>query len=326
MNIDAQIRPVLTLLRDCRVEGELPLVTKGPIDHLAEEDLNTVRDAERVHRLGHENEAKAMVAALEQKLGITAEDRVAAFAPQEPWEEAFLAALGLGPEVRGSLQSPSAPPGFTDAEKRSLDAAAAELARARTKGNREIAHRKITRLSERLHQRIELKERVDGIAETVALAKARGEEVNEAPPCGAVEIESRDGLYRMHKLGHLTAQHMRAATTYRAGYEARGRDLKAQVFDEVGGGPGHDNDAFVQKRLRRAKLLEYVARVDRAVALGCVGDPKALQLLRSVAGEGTAITAWGRGRALARNRDALARALDIAVKLLSASGEDVRSA
>lgn len=321
MTIDTQVRPVLTLLRDGRVEGDLPLVTKGPIDHLAEEDLDLVRDAERLHRRGRENEAKAMVAALETKLGITAADRAAAFAPQEPWESALLAALSREPEARGPSPTSGDPRHLTDAEKKSLDAATAELARARTKGNREIAQGKIARLAERLQQRIELSARADGIAETVALAKARGEDVNETPPCGAVEIESRDGLHRLHKLGHLTVQHMRAATAYRAGYEARGRDLRAQVFDDVGGGAGHDNDAFVEKRLRRAKLLDYVARVDRAVALGCIGDPKALQLLRSVAGEGTAITAWGRGRALARNRDALARALDIAVRLLRAPGE-----
>lgn len=204
---------------------------------------------------------------------------------------------------------------LNEAERKALDLAQREFDRAKTKGNKDIARGKIAKIADRVHQRVELNERAAGIAETVALAKNRGEEVEEKPVRGAADIKSRDGLRRMRELGHITAEQHRAGLIYRAGHEARGADLKAQVITDASGGAGHDNDAFVAKRLERAKLLDFTARVDRAVALGCISNPAALQMLRHVAGEGGNIYDFGKGKGLERRRAALVAALEIAERV-----------
>lgn len=316
MNAETEIRPVLTLLRGGRVEGELPVVTKGPIAHLAQEDIDTIEYAEFLHaQLGREDEAKAIIAALEQKLGITPEDKAAAFGPQEPWEGDLLEALGLQPVDDAPARLPHDFRRPNEAEIRALDGAAAELKRSTNSGNREIAKKKLGKIEAGYRHRIDRKETSDGIRETVELAKARGEEVNEKPARGAVEIESRDGLYRMRKNGHITAEQERVGLIYRAGCEERGADLKAQVITDAGGSGGHDNDAFVAKRLDRAKRADFVARVDRAVALGCIKNPAALQMLRHVAGGSGNISDFGKGRGLIRHREALVAALEVAVRV-----------
>lgn len=198
---------------------------------------------------------------------------------------------------------------LTEHEQELLDRAQAELNRAKNRGNKDIAKGKIERIDRGRRNRADAVWRRGAMAETADLARARGEEVEDGG--GLLRITSRDGLHRLRTLGHITDSHLQVALLYRAGYEARGADLKAQTIGDSSGG-GHDNDAYVAVRLQRAKLLAFVARVDRAVALGCISNPMALRLLRSVAGEGTAITVWGHGRALARNREAIVAALEIA--------------
>lgn len=318
MNAETEIRPVLTLLRGGRVEGELPVVTIGPIDHLAEEDLKTIEHAVFEHELGHEDRAKAMIAELEQKLGITPADKAAAFGPQEPWEGDLLEALGLQPTDDGPAPLPHDPRRFNDVEMSQIERHDTARRIAKVRGNRKTvtqAEGKLADIARGRDRRVDLEERREGIRETVQLAKARGEEVNEKPALGAVDIESRDGLARMRKLGHITAEQERVGLVYRAGCEARGADLKAQVITDAGGSGGHDNDAFVAKRLKRAKLLDFVARVDRAVALGCISNPAALQMLRHVAGSSGNISDFGKGRGLTRHREALVAALEIAVRV-----------
>lgn len=317
MNAETEIRPVLTLLRGGRIEGELPVVTIGPIDHLAEEDLETIRLAEFTHQLGKEDEAKAMIAELEQKLGITPADKAAAFGPQEPWEGDLLEALGLQPTDDGPAPLTNDYRRFNEAEAKRIDQINAERMRAKMRGNRgnvALAEGKLADIAARRHQRVELKERADGIRETVQLAKARGEEVNEKPARGAAEIVSRDGLRRLADLGHIDREQLKVGLIYRAGHEQRGADLKASQIGDAGGA-GHDNDKYVAQRLERAKIATFVGRVDRAVGLGCISNPVALQMLRHVAGEGGNIYDFGKGKGLERRREAIKAALTIAVEV-----------
>ncbi len=158
-----------------------------------------------------------------------------------------------------------------------------------------------------------------GLVETLRLARARGETV-EADN-GPLRVTSRDGLRSLRQSGHITDAHYAVGLLYRAGFEARGRDLRAASL-EPGHGGGHDNDRFVAARLRRARMLDFVVRADRAVAMGLADKPMALRLLRSVAGEGTSLSIWGAGRVFARNREVLVEALDLVVALAKQIARD----
>lgn len=158
-----------------------------------------------------------------------------------------------------------------------------------------------------------------GLVETVALARSRGETVEAGK--GPLRISSRDGLHSLRQSGHITDAHYAVGLLYRAGFEARGRDLRAASL-EPGRGGGHDNDRFVEARLRRARMLDFVARADRAVAMALSDKPMGLRLLRAVAGEGTSLSAWGAGRAFTRNRDVLVEALDLLVALTKQIARD----
>lgn len=317
MNTNTNAAPVLTLLRGVRLEGDLSVVTPGPVDHLHDRDLAILTEAERLHAGGETKRAAEMILKLEERLGITQADRLAAAQPAEPWEDDLVAALeGMSAESEPEqVQAlPRASGRLNEPEERAAIAAQAEFDRAKNKGNKALATEKLVRIDSRRNQRVELKERAAGIAETVALAKGRGEEVDEKPS-GPIRVVSRDGLRRMADLGHITGEQLRVGLIYRSGHEERGADLKAQVITDAGGSGGHDNDAFVAKRLERAKLLDFVARVDRAVALGCISNPAALQMLRHVAGQGGNIYDFGKGKGLERRRTALVAALDVATKV-----------
>jgi len=204
---------------------------------------------------------------------------------------------------------------LTEREEADLARAHAELGRAKTTGNKNLAKEKIARIERGRRSRVDAVWRRHSLEETVGLAEARGEEVNRKPPKGAADIESRDGLRRLQTLGHITAEQLKVGLIYRAGHEERGADLKAQVIGDGGGSGGHDNDQFVARRLDRAKVATFVARVDRAVALGCISNPAALQMLRHVAGEGGNIYDFGKGKGLERRRTALVAALQVAVQV-----------
>lgn len=159
----------------------------------------------------------------------------------------------------------------------------------------------------------------EGLLETAELARARGEVVETG--AGSLRISSRDGLRALRQGGYLTDAQYAIGLLYRAGFEARGRDLRAASL-EPGHGGGHDNDRFVAARLRRARMLDFVARADRAVAIALADKPMALRLLRSVAGEGTSLSVWGAGRAFARHRQVLSEALDLVVALAKQIARD----
>uniref|UniRef100_UPI0025FAE777 hypothetical protein n=1 Tax=uncultured Caulobacter sp. TaxID=158749 RepID=UPI0025FAE777 len=149
--------------------------------------------------------------------------------------------------------------------------------------------------------------------------RARGEAVDTGG--GGLRISSRDGLRSLRQSGHITDAGYAVGLLYRAGFEARGRDLRAASL-ESGHGGGHDNDRFVAARLRRARMLDFVARADRAVAMSLADKPMALRLLRSVAGEGGSLSVWGAGRAFTRNREVLVEALDLVVAMAKQIARD----
>lgn len=201
------------------------------------------------------------------------------------------------------------PSRLTATEERDLARADAVLERTKNIGNKNAAKGAIAKIERARKGRADGAWRRQAMEETIDLARGRGEQVESVG--GSVRISSRDGLLSLRQAGHLTETQYAVGMLYRAGHEARGRDLQAQTIGDSAGG-GHDNDKFVASRIQRARMLDFTARADRAVACACISRPSALQMLRSVAGEGKSLSSWGEGRALARNRAALIEALDIA--------------
>ncbi|MGE5500706.1 MAG: hypothetical protein ACM3W4_02135, partial [Ignavibacteriales bacterium] len=147
--------------------------------------------------------------------------------------------------------------------------------------------------------------------ETVALERARGGTVEEIN-LGPVRMKDRDGLRALLGVKDgITAAEYDAGLEYRAGYELRGADVGSAMGGEATA-TGHDNDRYVFTRLQRAKKLTRTAIIERTVALECMCEPEALNMLRRVAGDGFALSTQGEGRAFERNLKALRRALQIA--------------
>lgn len=323
MTTETKNAPVLTFLSEIGETKNLTIVTPGKLALIGPSLLAQVELAQAMHREGKHVEAAALVLKIEARLGVTAEDRLAA-ARGEPWEddlEAALKALFPEPETTQAPEIISLQRDFrrlNGAERRAVEAAARELQRAKTPGNKELARTKIARIGARLHQRVELKERADGIAETITLAKDRGEEVEEKPATGgAAHMISRDALAHMLKLGHITRAQYAAGLAYRRAFEARGADLQASQISDTGGGKGHDNDAFVARKLEQAKEAEFAKACEVRVRMECsIEHLSALQMLQWVAGMGRSMRDFGKGgRAYDRNRAALGRALDMVLAI-----------
>jgi hypothetical protein len=213
------------------------------------------------------------------------------------------------------------PEGLSSAELRDLARADRMAALAISPAARQAAREAVLRIVGAQLARSEDAEVSAGLLETVDLAKARGEHVEVDG--GPLRISSRDGLRSLRQAGHITDAQYAVGLLYRAGFEARGRDLRVASLDRSGG--GHDNDRFVAGRLRRARMLDFVARADRAVAMALAHKPMALRLLRSVAGEGTSLSVWGAGRAFTNHREVLAEALDLIVALAKQIARDRKS-
>ncbi|MBO9544383.1 hypothetical protein [Caulobacter sp.] len=189
---------------------------------------------------------------------------------------------------------------------------------------RQAARETVLRIAGAQLARSEEAEIAAGLIETAALARARGEQIDTG--AGGLRISSRDGLRSLRQGGRITDAHYAVGLLYRVGFEARGRDLRAASLEpgrlSGGGGGGHDNDRFVAARLRRARMLDFVARADRAVAMSLADKPMALRLLRSVVGEGTSLSVWGAGRAFTRNREVLVEVLDLIVAMAKQIARD----
>lgn len=155
--------------------------------------------------------------------------------------------------------------------------------------------------------------------ETYALAANREEDLTP-PPVGPPRIRSRDGLQSLLEAGRLGGPddgkriqvRYETGMEYRDMVEARSGDLGSQMGGDGGTGTAHDNDKFVWARHARAKKTRQLGEIDNAVAIQCRDEPACLQMLRWVAGQGHALSAFGKGHAFERHLDALIRALDVA--------------
>lgn len=153
-------------------------------------------------------------------------------------------------------------------------------------------------------------------AETAELAKIRGEEVERAKS-GTVTIRSRDPLMNLLRRGHLTAEQFDTATALRSAYEARAEGLGSQLGRIGGLGGAHNNNRFVMAHLNRAKALQRVATVERAILLSPLfrdNDCQShigLTMVREICGHGKSLSSQGEGRAFTANLKAFCIALDV---------------
>lgn len=147
----------------------------------------------------------------------------------------------------------------------------------------------------------------------------RGEPVMIEESAVRRQIIARDGLLSALRSKHINHRQYDIGMSYREAYERQSGDLGAATAESAGA--GHNNDAFVLARLQRAKALQRLGMIDRAVAVNLRNEPASLQMLRAIAGEGKSLRSFGAGRALERHAKALAAALNTAGAVLGAIKE-----
>lgn len=208
---------------------------------------------------------------------------------------------------------------LTDREEQDLARAQAELARAKTQGNKEIAKGKIAKIDRLRRNRVDAVWRRNSLHETVGLAEERGEDVDTKPPAGAAHMISRDALGHMLKLGHITRPQYLAGLAYRRAFEARGADLQASQISDASGGRGHDNDAFVARKMEQAFEAELAKECEVEIRKATMVEHlPAVQMLQHVAGLGRSMRDFGGGRGFERRKAALAFALDLIPSVVEA--------
>jgi hypothetical protein len=154
----------------------------------------------------------------------------------------------------------------------------------------------------------------EAVAETQALAEARGEEVSE-DRSGVKRILDRDPLLSLARSSKITPEQLETGQEVRELYDRRGEDAGAMEYTGMPSG-GHNHEHFVAKRFERAKACEMIGRIERAVVVICSAEPASLTMLRVVCERGMSVASQGKGRAFDRNAAALARALDVADDVL----------
>lgn len=157
----------------------------------------------------------------------------------------------------------------------------------------------------------------DGLADTVALERARGEKIEVSGGEAArrrVRVRTRDGLESLQRGGTISDGQYRAGLLYRDLYEAADpeRDLKSQM-SELERRPGaaalHGRaEAWAERRLRLSGAIAALeAKVRNADRNG-----HAVRALREVAGHARCLSHFVRGGgAQASYRRALILALDV---------------
>jgi hypothetical protein len=320
-------QPTLSLI------GHLPLITPRPLDQMHPATLARVEQVELMLNPAPGSKKKPDVAgacrlilAIEADLGITTDDRMAAVHASEPWETDLESALGLAaatangqalaiaqPAAVAPSELPARERGRSPEDEERWDKARADLLNpnlALREGQKDARARTMAQVENAPAAEEERTWQEQSLAETIALAEGRGEEIATTKG-GAKLIITHDGLWNLHERRKLTLERYEEGCAYRRDLERRSEDMGSQLGGS-GGGSGHNNDRFVATRLERAKASAMVAIIDRAVALRCITYPNALQMLRWVAGQGHSIAVWGKGRSLDRNVAALCAALDVA--------------
>ena len=132
--------------------------------------------------------------------------------------------------------------------------------------------------------------RESSTAETVDLAKRRGEVVTQGPQ--HVRISSRDGLRTLYDANHITADQYREGLVYRSLYEGTQAggltaNLEATPSGNAPGSTAHRGMVQIKRNARRLRIDTAVGR-----SLG----PFGLKVLQQVAGEGVSASALCKGR------------------------------
>jgi hypothetical protein len=144
------------------------------------------------------------------------------------------------------------------------------------------------------------------IAETIDLAEARGEEVTRNKT--AIRVTTHDGLHSLYVLRKLSQEQYDEGLLFRRAWGRRSADLTPPPPGE-GAHSSHLHEAFIAARTLRAFDLQRLGKLTVHVALK--GTPNALAMLQRIAGDGIALSAYGKGRAFDRNLADLRRALDL---------------
>jgi len=229
--------------------------------------------------------------------------------------------LRLVEDTRARVELPDQERGRSPDEVRRLDILNRRIAKPLPRGDkraereREENIRERDALEHRPHLAADARWSKAAQDETAALAAGRGEAV-DVDRSGVRRILDRDPLLSLARAGHLTPEQLETGAHVRELYDGRAQDAGAMEYTGMPG-RAHDNDRFVKAHLVRAKASEMLGRIERAVAVHLSAEPAALVMLRVVCERGMSASSQGEGRAVARNCQALARALDIAADVLS---------
>lgn len=260
--------PVLTQLLGVNTSGNLAIVTPIPIDEVAEPLLEMIDRAVALFKAGMVQRAGAMIADVERRLGVTDADRTKAAQAGEAWEQDLERALaGMSAEEAVEVEKLVLPEDLerlTAAEVKTLTPKLDALRRTKNVGTRETLYRDIQAILRKPGQRVENRWRTGAINETVALAKARGEDV-ELPKRGGARIMSRQGIQQAFEEGHMTptlgpmtADHLHdTAKTYRDAYE-----IAAGLAGRSGDGSGGYGAKGPQIKLVEAGEILAIMRLD----------------------------------------------------------------
>lgn len=233
----------------------------------------------------------------------------------------------MGATAALKIQLPADERGRSDADLQRIDRLRAKLARVDLKPQkRKDVERELEALEAAPQERADKAWRDRTEAETTTLAELRGEVV-VARPKTPLRIVDRDPTEFLYDKGHLTQEQRETAKAMRDAYETRSEGVGSQLGAMTSLGGGHNNDSFVRSALERAKRLQLVGTVERAVMLSgaflqassdgpSVVAAVGLQMLRGVVGEGKPLTSYGKGRAFERHLKALKIALDVARELI----------
>jgi hypothetical protein len=160
----------------------------------------------------------------------------------------------------------------------------------------------------------------EGLTESLALARARGERVEQVSagdPVRRVRVLSRDGLESLARGGAITGAQFAAGMLYRGLYEAADpeRDLRSQLSapaflgaGTASAGAAQPKEAWAERRLR---LSGQIAGVEEKVRVAD-RNGRAVRALREVAGHARCLSHFVKGGGgQAAYRQALVLALDV---------------
>ena len=157
-----------------------------------------------------------------------------------------------------------------------------------------------------------------GLADSLGLARARGEQVEDgvaADRSRRIRIASRDGLETLARTGGISPAQFKAGMLYRDLYEATDpeRDLRSQMTNPafLGAGPAKSAAPAETWAERRLRLSRVISGLETKVRVADRND-RAVRALREVAGHARCLSHFVKGGGgQAAYRSALVLALDV---------------